>query len=59
MVPGRTKAVILAFPVTDDVEKLRAKEQERIENIPVDPSIIWIKQPVSAIQGLLYAVNHF
>ena len=49
MVPGQTRAVILAFPVTDDIEKLRAKEHERIENIPVDPSVIWIKQTVDLL----------
>lgn len=47
MVPGQTRAVILTFPVTDDTRQLRTRENEKIEKIPVDPNVIWIKQTVS------------
>lgn len=49
MVPGHTKAVILTFPVTEDIRQLRVKENEKIEKIPVDPNVIWIKQTVRAL----------
>lgn len=49
MVPQPVKAVVLLFPITNSSEKKSAEEDEKAQAgtaVPVDPTVIWIKQTV-------------
>lgn len=49
MVARPVKAVILLFPITEDIERTRVEEDARIaaEGQPaIDPTVFWIKQTV-------------
>lgn len=52
MVSQPAKAVILLFPISEGLEAKRKEEEAKItagDHTPVDPTVIWIKQTVSAI----------
>lgn len=52
MVPQPVKAVILLFPVLDQVDPKRDEEDARIAKEgqhPIDSTVVWIKQTVSPI----------
>lgn len=48
-VPQPVKAVIVLFPITPKFEEKKKEEDEKLKSnslLPVDPTIIWIKQTV-------------
>ena len=52
MVPQPVKAVVLLFPISEEYEKVRKAEDEKIAKEgqhPVDPTILWIKQTVCSL----------
>ena len=53
MVPQQTKAVILVFPINDDLDKKKdaryAQKLEQVGKGHIDPTIIWIKQTVRLV----------
>lgn len=51
LVPQPVKAFIMCFPITPDLEKAQKADNERITKDgqhPLDPSLVFIKQTVSA-----------
>ncbi|KII85743.1 hypothetical protein PLICRDRAFT_44131 [Plicaturopsis crispa FD-325 SS-3] len=62
MVARPVKAVILLFPITEDIERTRVEEDARIaaEGQPaIDPTVFWIKQTIGnacGTIGLLHAL---
>lgn len=56
MVPQPVKAVVLLFPISEKYETRRKEEDVKIAQEgqhPIDPTIIWIKQTVSAVHWLM------
>jgi ubiquitin carboxyl-terminal hydrolase L3 len=56
LVPQPSKAFILCFPITDELNKAQADDNARIATEgqhPLDPTVVYIKQTVSAIVGIL------
>ena|SRR6266702_3791281 len=56
LVPQPVKAVILLFPIRDKLEELRQAEETQIKEkgqVPIDPTVFWIKQTVRPIRLLL------
>ena len=55
MVPQPVKAVVLLFPITSASEKKKVEEDEKTQAgtaVPVDPTVIWIKQTVCPSLGV-------
>lgn len=46
MIPQPVKAVVLLFPLTSEVKKMRDEEDKSSSSSTVDPTIIWMKQTV-------------
>ncbi|KAI5894897.1 peptidase C12, ubiquitin carboxyl-terminal hydrolase 1 [Schizophyllum commune H4-8] len=64
MVPQPVKAVLLLFPISDQLEAKRREEDEKIRTHgppKVDPTVMWIKQTISnacGTIGLLHAITN-
>jgi len=64
LVPKPVKAVILLFPIRGKLEELRKAEEVEIEGkgqVPIDPTVFWIKQTISnacGTIGLLHALTN-
>ncbi|KAH9973188.1 peptidase C12 ubiquitin carboxyl-terminal hydrolase 1 [Lactifluus volemus] len=64
LVPKPVKAVILLFPIRGKLEELRKTEEAQIKErgqVPVDPTVFWIKQTISnacGTIGLLHALTN-
>ncbi|KAH9981969.1 peptidase C12 ubiquitin carboxyl-terminal hydrolase 1 [Russula compacta] len=64
LVPRPVKAVVLLFPIRGKLEELRKEEEEKIKEegqVPVDPTVFWIKQTISnacGTIGLLHALTN-
>ena len=55
LVPQPSKALILCFPITDELSKAQADDNARIAKEgqhPLDPTVVYIKQTVSTIVGI-------
>lgn len=56
LVPRPVKALILLFPIRDELEKLRQAEEDQIKEkgqAPIDSTVFWIKQTVRPTRPLL------
>ncbi|TFY83300.1 hypothetical protein EWM64_g714 [Hericium alpestre] len=62
MVPQPVKAVVLLFPIRGALKTARKAEDERLRaegQVPIDPTLIWIKQTISnacGTMGLLHSL---
>ncbi len=56
MVPQPTKALILIFPLSGQIKEKHQAEDEKLKSegggVPVDPTVIWIKQTVCSARTL-------
>jgi ubiquitin carboxyl-terminal hydrolase L3 len=60
MVPGPVKALVLLFPIDDEGEEKRKRDDARIatEGQPMlDKTIFWVKQTVSYLVVVLESVT--
>lgn len=60
MVPQPAKAVILLFPISKGLEAKRKEEEAKVaagDHMPVYPTVVWIKQTVSAIHHAILVRN--
>ncbi|KAF7424806.1 ubiquitinyl hydrolase 1 [Pleurotus ostreatus] len=57
MVPQPTKALILIFPLSGQIKEKHQAEDEKLKNegggVPVDPTVIWIKQTIRNACGTM------
>ncbi|KAF4579952.1 ubiquitinyl hydrolase 1 [Pleurotus pulmonarius] len=57
MVPQPTKALILTFPLSGQIKEKHQAEDEKLKSegggVPVDPTVIWIKQTIRNACGTM------
>jgi len=59
LVSKPVKAIILLFPISEQLETARKEEDVKFEKAKIDPTIVWIKQTISnacGTIGLLHAL---